>query len=73
MQAQLPLRIEYLDQNGVLQSTTLFYGLHDADVMEYLLLAQGCTALRRVRDATDGRLLANPSQYPSPWVRWGNG
>lgn len=71
MQTQLPIRIEYLDTNGVLQSTALFYGLHDAEVWEALLQAQGNTVLRRVRDATDGRYLANTSKYPSPWDTWG--
>lgn len=67
MQLQLPVRIEYLDALGQLQTTELFYGLHDAEVRQALLQSAGLQVLRWVRQTVPGDLFAGGSQYPSPY------
>lgn len=70
MQPQLPVRIEYLDADGVLQTTPLLMSLQDAGVQEQLLVQAGNTVLRRVRQTIPGDSFSNASQYGSPWARW---
>ncbi len=64
MQEQLPIRIEYLDDQGVMHSTELFYGLHDAEVRQALLQQAGFVVLRWVRQTIEGSSYVDGSQAP---------
>lgn len=73
MNLQLPVRIEYLDTQGQLQTTELFYGLHDAEIRQFELQAAGCRVQRWVRQTVPGNLwsggsCARPTGWPGmPW------
>ncbi len=66
MDLQLPLRIEYLDTNGDMQTTELFYGLHDAEVRSWQLQAAGNRVLRWVRQTTHGNSYVPEQWYKTP-------